>query len=1378
MAAIPREQNTTPEERTRYVELATEQQRLTDEMNALQATLHGEVPPAPFVGDTQAWSALTLKRLIRYAVDRGLKRIVWTQGLEQVERYEGALRRQVNRIEWKKTADGIEVDAQWDRDSKKVAKFAHDRLEDAIGPSMAQRIINDPNQEGVIEGENIKIDDRWPAGYYGDEHGLNDMGKPAILTIIANKIVKSLGGTEVTMQPITVKEENHTYVNAPGFEITDKMAETVKKGLPLFQGEEQSARGQISFGDDIKSRPSIITLLQNADLSTFLHESGHFYLEVLADIASQPNAPAEVMGDMQKLLDWFGIPTLANWREMSLEDKRPYHERFARGFEAYLFSGKAPSIELRGLFARFRAWLINVYREITALKVTLADEVRGVMDRMLASSDEILQAEAARGYAPLFKSAEEMGATVEEWRSYQEQGMAATQEAIDLLQTRSLRDMKWLSNAKAKILAKLQREAAGKRKAVQKEITDEVRAQPVYAAIRFLTHGELADEHRTNKERALLDSIAGQPSKLSIPDLVAMYGDHPAAPWRYLNTGKFGHLAAEDGLRPDMVAELFGFTSGDHLVRSILAVEPEADVIQGMTDQRMLERYGDLSSPGAIEQAANEAIHNEARARFIATEARALAKAAGQRNIIVSAAKEFAATLIARKKLREIRPAQYAAAEARAGRNAERAKSVVEKATEKRNQLVNHYAARAALDALDEIQKGVQYLRRVGESKTVDVGYREQIQALLARFDLRPLSPKDAARQVSLQQWIDEQRKLGFEPVIDEDLANEVKRTPYREMLLEEFRGLVDAVKNIEHLGRLKHTLLTLQDKREFAAVVAEAADSIEQHAKRTLREPLERTKWVKIKSGVTEFFALHRKFAMMLREMDGHTDNGVLWKLLGRPMNAAGDTEAVMREAATKKLQALLAPVLKAGRMSEKRFIPEIKASLTREGRIMVALNMGNSGNLQRLLDGDHWTLDQAQAILNTLTKTEMDFVQGVWDFIGGFRNEIGAQQRRITGVAPEWVEPRAVQTLHGEYRGGYIPAKYDTSRSTRSLSDEAAAGIMDQWRAKRGAAKTRDSFTKERANKVVDRPLRKDFGVVTQHVTEVTHRLAWQEFLIDAQRILRSGKIDSAIREHYGPEVLKAMRDAIEDIAAGEVAAQNAFESSMNYLRTGATIAGLGWRITTSLLQPIGLTQSMVRIGPKYVARGLAEWLGDAVKMESTAKRIFEKSSFMRLRSKTLQREISEIRNVVAGKNSAVEASFFYLITKLQLVADIPTWLGQYHKAVEKGADEKSAVAQADQAVLDAQGGGQIKDLAGIQRGGPLLKLFTNFYSFFNTTYNLTGEPWAARSGKTRSRWAASPRISCCSTRCPPCSARCSRPRCTRATTVRTMRRSSCAR
>jgi hypothetical protein len=42
---------------------------------------------------------------------------------------------------------------------------------------------------------------------------------------------------------------------------------------------EQQARGQISF-DQIR-QGAMISLLKNADLSTFIHESGHLYLEIL-----------------------------------------------------------------------------------------------------------------------------------------------------------------------------------------------------------------------------------------------------------------------------------------------------------------------------------------------------------------------------------------------------------------------------------------------------------------------------------------------------------------------------------------------------------------------------------------------------------------------------------------------------------------------------------------------------------------------------------------------------------------------------------------------------------------------------------------------------------------------------------------------------------------------------------------------------------------------------------------------------------------------------------------------------------------------------------------------------------------------------------------
>lgn len=80
--------------------------------------------------------------------------------------------------------------------------------------------------------------------------------------------------------------------------------------------------------------------------------------------------------------------------------------------------------------------------------------------------------------------------------------------------------------------------------------------------------------------------------------------------------------------------------------------------------------------------------------------------------------------------------------------------------------------------------------------------------------------------------------------------------------------------------------------------------------------------------------------------------------------------------------------------------------------------------------------------------------------------------------------------------------------------------------------------------------------------------------------------------------------------------------------------------------------------------------------------------------------------------------------LIAKAQMLADLPTWIGQYEKSLEAGQTEERAAALADQAVLDSQGGGQIKDLSGIQRGSPLIKLWTNFYSYFNVTYNLLSD------------------------------------------------------
>ena len=109
---------------------------------------------------------------------------------------------------------------------------------------------------------------------------------------------------------------------------------------------------------------------------------------------------------------------------------------------------------------------------------------------------------------------------------------------------------------------------------------------------------------------------------------------------------------------------------------------------------------------------------------------------------------------------------------------------------------------------------------------------------------------------------------------------------------------------------------------------------------------------------------------------------------------------------------------------------------------------------------------------------------------------------------------------------------------------------------------------------------------------------------------------------------------------------------------------------------------------------------------------------------RTRTRFRELNELRNQVQDQGpvkTAVQRGAYYLMMKCQQMVDVPTWWGGYEKAIAEGNDEARAIALADQAVIDSQGGGQTKDLSAIEMGGQAQKLFTVFYSFMNTALNL---------------------------------------------------------
>ena len=85
------------------------------------------------------------------------------------------------------------------------------------------------------------------------------------------------------------------------------------------------------------------------------------------------------------ICDWLGL-------KQGRAFERSHHEQFARGFEAYLWEGKAPTADLTSVFQRFKQWLRTVYKSVKELNVTLTDEVREVFDRMLSDRQKIVSA--------------------------------------------------------------------------------------------------------------------------------------------------------------------------------------------------------------------------------------------------------------------------------------------------------------------------------------------------------------------------------------------------------------------------------------------------------------------------------------------------------------------------------------------------------------------------------------------------------------------------------------------------------------------------------------------------------------------------------------------------------------------------------------------------------------------------------------------------------------------------------------------------------------------------------------------------------------------------------------------------------------------------
>lgn len=1053
---------------------------------------------------------------------------------------------------------------------------------------------------------------------------------------------------------------------------------------------------------------TIINLFDQADLSTFLHESGHFFLEVFRDLAAaQPAIDPAAMGPRNQISeDWQRVKEFLNLPDDGTIPTEA-HEKWARSFEAYLFEGKAPSNEVATMFARFRSWLVFVYKSIKQLNAPINDNIRNVMDRLLASDAEIADAQRSPEFRPMFKTAADAGMTEKQFEAYR----ATAGKAVD--QARRTLD--------AKLMAEISREKTAEwreaKAAIKKEVTAEYSKAPPYVAIEYLRTGQAPGlpegTPRLYLDKTSIVDMMGEGALLRLPRSV---------PPMYRAAG---------GVHPDVIAELLGFKSGDDMLTQIMSVTPFGRAVVDEVDLRIRQRFGDLMGDAvARAREAAAAISNDDTGELLDAELKVLVtKGLVTTTFHKADAKRMASAMIRGKVIREaVKHKLYMNANAKAATDAERAiKAQDWKAAiaAKQRQMLNHYAAMEAVTVEKETTSAVDYLNKFTgrkRPKNIDPEYLDQIEAMLERFDFRKsISLTAAQKRLSLQEWIAAQEEMGALVAIPDVLRNDAFRKPYKTMTVDDLLAIRDAVKNIEHLGMLKSKLLAAKKQREFEGVRDEMAAAIAASQKKRpspkTRNPTPLDNFI---SEAKSLEASMLKLENVFNWMDGGDINGPLRRYVWQPISDAEANENAMRQKYAGKFMTILGR-LDAKRLNQSVTVQGVSQAMLRSEIMAVALNMGNEGNLDKMLRGEVWTPQILDALTSNLNAAEWQAVQDIWDMVNEFWPQIAALQKRLTGVEPPKVIAREVETPFGTLAGGYYPLIYDPARAF-DVADRGAAAADKMFENTYLRPETRNGFTKERTT-AYTRPLLFDLDGAGRHIIAVIHDLTHREAILDAHKLLTNGVIREEISTRYGPELYAQILPWLQSIAhdAYKNDGAQAAERLMRGIRSRATIMGMGYRIATMLTQLAGFFSTVEMVQSKFMAGALKDF---AMSPRAMNERVNKLSGEMRFRAQNMDRDIREGLREVAGKVGILDQArkfAFYGIGIMDRAVTVPSWVAAYNQHLSKmPTDKEGAVAYADQVIRLTQGAGGAKDLAAITRRNELTKLLTMFYSYFSAYYN----------------------------------------------------------
>lgn len=1143
---------------------------------------------------------------------------------------------------------------------------------------------------------------------------------------------------------------------------------------------EGKTKGAITWDEEGKA---IISLFEGADMSTVIHEAvGHYFIENLMREGALPNATEQMKKDRQIMLDYAELTEL-EWNQLNKpfeelteeqqKRKTAAHERWATAAEQYIMLGKSPSKEMQGPLSRFQKWLLETYKTIedfistNEYAVPITQEVQEVFDRMLASQEDINIKERVDGYFAKLPSVITDNLSDASKRRLQNVIVKAHDKAVNLLTKQSLEN--FTDQRKMQI--------EEYRAEILPAIRQELEQQPIYAAENMLL--EDFPKYKTGKAvaeyyRKLLSRAMDIESK-------------PLSEKEELDIVKF-----------DMISEASGFTSGDELSSKLLSEPALQQAITLYADEMVQAKFPDIYKERRLaEQAAREAFYTDDSGLVIGVEQQIIEDAAAgilaqqrsaEQALALARARRQQAKLAAKTELSNmvvadaVRTSKYISAERRAAAKAIDAakKNDYDSALKyKRLQALNHAMVQESLNMRAKIEQYKKYLKRQMKAKKdtwVDEKHFVQAAALMERMGLNHKEYNPEFRTQSLAEYAVAMQNE-YDNVSIADWLLDENRTfisPMQTLTFDRFEDVINALKNIKAISKQEKYITWYGKALDYKEFKDQAIENLLKL----------KTKWqsgINSKENVKPQQRLLRSLTNtdnFFERMDGWK-YGFFSKHFGESAQIAANKKAVYTmefkeriDDATKKWL----PDKKAVEAADKEIYYEaLNANVSKHNLIKMLLYLGTESSSYKLCSvrekstyteffrgSDLWVEGDVELtrsnllefLGNVLTEADINYAQKVVDACNAHWDETSDMVKRMTGFSPERVDalPAELTLRNGAkvvFRGGYVPlVRYSDSGSHPAALDAVPATNDKRSVNSIRTLHTNTGGTKTRDKSVYPLDLRK--GAEYSAVMDNIHDLCYRELTTSFRKIMNDPEMYSLLKEKLGIANFEAFEEFLKKTAQPY--------GSGGYSSISERDAGdcLSWirQKTVNVAIMLNFKTAVQNLGNPLLYGNVVEGFGYKDVMaaygnlflnmqngqgwKATRDLVYSKSPFMKERSTVPDISMRDIKDE-GRKLNPVEKITVEFGTNVLVATDnisaIPVWLQAYQKKINAGASEQDAVLFADTVIRRTLGSSRITDVAPIQRGSALMKLFTTFQGFFNTQFN----QWQREFGIFGREWSA---------------------------------------